>query len=266
MRAPADDQARPELSLVMPCYNEEEVVAASITDLFTAFERAGRRLEVVAVDNGSRDGTGRILAALAVQRPGVVVVRVDVNQGYGNGLLAGFPRCQAPWVGTVCADLQVDAGDVVKLFEAALRSKQPRLFKVRRRFRLDGTTRKVVSVAYNLGTTALFGGLGSIDINGTPKILPRDWLERMRLESKDWFLDAEILIKAKRLGLPVLEVNVMAHQRGGGTSNVRSSTCWEFARNLLAYRFLGRGQVLDGVPAAATASEVHADTERRARS
>jgi len=59
----------------------------------------------------------------------------------------------------------------------------------------------------------------------------------MNLESKGWFLDPEIMIKASHLGLPVLEFNAFARMRGNGTSHVRTSTCWEFVRHLLRYRF-----------------------------
>jgi glycosyltransferase involved in cell wall biosynthesis len=221
----------------MPCYNEEEVVAATIGELLAAFERTGHRLEIVAVDNGSRDRTGAILADLARRDPRVVPARVEVNQGYGVGVLAGFPLCRAPWVGLICADGQVDPADVVKLYDVARRAKTPVLVKVRRRFRMDGMKRKFVSVCYNLLTTAMFGGLGSIDINGNPKIFPREWLPAFHLQSKDWFLDAEIMIKTKRLGFRVLEINVLAQMREGGASNVRASTCLEFAKNLLRHRF-----------------------------
>ena len=59
----------------------------------------------------------------------------------------------------------------------------------------------------------------------------------MNLQSWDWFLDAEVLIKAKRLHLPVFEMNVIAQLREGGRSMVRLDTCWEFMVNLLRYRF-----------------------------
>ncbi len=227
----------------MPCYNEEELVAETVRQLLGAFASAGHRLELIAVDNGSSDRTGEILRDLAERHPEVVSTRVAVNQGYGFGILSGLPLCTAPWVGLICADGQVEAVDVVKLFDVAARSKGPRLVKVRRRFRMDGLRRKVTSIAYNVFTALLFGGLGSIDVNGNPKIMPRTYLDRMRLQSKDWFLDAEIMIKAKRLGLEVLELNVMAMMRTGGKSNVRPSTCWEFFLNLLRYRFGDAGRV-----------------------
>jgi glycosyltransferase involved in cell wall biosynthesis len=238
----ASTDSRPEISLVLPCYDEEAVIGKTILGLFAAFENAGRRLEIVAVDNGSCDRTGEILRELARRRTGLVLARVEVNQGYGNGLLVGLPLATAPWIGILCADGQVAAEDVAALFLRAERSEEPRIFKVRRRFRRDGLRRKILSVAYNLTMIVLFPGLGSIDVNGNPKLLPRACLERMRLVSKDWFLDAEILIRARRLRVPVVEVDVVGYARAGGASNVSAGTCWEFARNLLRYRW-GAGRV-----------------------
>jgi len=242
-----------ELSLVMPCYDEEDLVERTCTELLAAFEAAGRRLELIAVDNGSRDRTGAILAALAQRDPRLVLARVEENQGYGNGILAGLALARAPWVGILCADGQVAAEDVARLFALADPAMGPRLLKVRRRFRRDGIRRKIVSVLYNALMTVLFPGIGSIDVNGNPKILPREALERMQLASRDWFLDAEILLKARTLRLPVVEVDVVGYAREGGQSNVRASTCLEFARHLLAYRFLRGGKL--GPDAARTGTD-----------
>jgi hypothetical protein len=94
------------------------------------------------------------------------------------------------------ADGQVDAEDVVRLLEAATASGGNVLAKVRRRFRMDGLRRKIVSVVYKLMVQLLWPGIGSIDVNGNPKIPPRDLMVGLRLQSKGWLLDPEILIKA----------------------------------------------------------------------
>jgi len=239
----------PDLSLAMPCYNEADVVRNTVTRLVESFHEKNVALEMVLIDNGSQDGTEKVIDEMIRDGFPVVKETVTVNEGYGNGVLCGLRSCRGKYVGFICADGQVEADDVVKVFEIASQAKSPKLAKVRRRFRMDGLSRKFVSTAYNLVTPLLFGGLGSIDINGNPKIMPREFLERMNLESKDWFLDAEVMIKAKRLGLEVLEFNVMAQMREGGKSNVRPGTCWEFVVNLLRYRFgsKGRGRVEAGV-------------------
>ena len=231
--------ARPDVSIVMPCYNEASIVEYTVRRLVSAFAERQWQLELVTVDNGSTDATGAILARLEAELPGVVRHRVEQNQGYGNGILAGLPLCQSDWVGTIPADGQVDAEDVVRLFEAVVASNGWVLAKVRRRFRMDGLWRKVVSVLYNLFVLALWPRLGSIDVNGSPKLFPRRAYEAMELQSKDWLLDPEIMIKAHRLGLTVLELNVFARMRGNGLSHVRATTCWQFFHRLLAFRYSG---------------------------
>jgi glycosyltransferase involved in cell wall biosynthesis len=230
-------QSTPDLSLVMPCYNEEESVAITVRRLIAAFDTAGYTLEIVAVDNGSRDRTSEVLARLAREHAGVRPQRVDVNQGYGNGILSGVPHARGRWIGFIPADGQIDAEDVVRLFEAAAESNGNVIAKARRRFRMDGVMRKIVSIAYNLMIRILWPRLDSLDVNGTPKILPRAALLAMRLESRNWFLDPEIMLKAHVMGLRVLEFNVFARMRGNGVSHVRASTCWEFFRSLLVFRF-----------------------------
>lgn len=232
--------AQPELSIIMPCYNEEAIVASTVRRLVRAFEDADHRLELVVVDNGSEDGTGQVIEGLARKYEAVVPHRVEVNQGYGHGVLSTIPVCSAEWIGIIPADGQVDAEDVVRLFESARASHGRVVAKVRRRFRMDGLQRKIVSTAYNLFVRTLWPGLRSLDVNGSPKILPRRYLLAMELQSKGWFLDAELMIKAHELGLEILEFNVFARMRGNGISHVSAANGWEFFRNLLLYRFAGR--------------------------
>jgi glycosyltransferase involved in cell wall biosynthesis len=235
-----DGDRQPDLSIVMPAYNEEEIVAYTVRRLVQAFEKAGHDLQLVVVDNGSRDRTSEIIHELAAEMPAVVPHRVAVNEGYGYGVTSGFPLCTARWIGWIPADGQVDAEDVVRLYEAIAATDGRCLAKVRRRFRMDGLLRKIVSISYNALVWILWPTLGSLDLNGVPKILPREVLGAMRITSKQWFLDPEIMIKAHYMGIRVLELNVFARMRGGGLSHVRASTCWEFFRGLMIFRFSPR--------------------------
>lgn len=226
-----------DFSLVVPCYNEQESIPFTIPPLCAAFEKAGIRLELVAVDNGSRDRTGEILDGFAARGLPVRKVRVETNEGYGWGVICGLREARADWIGMIPCDGQVDPEDVVKLFESVRYSDGKVIGKVRRRFRLDGFLRKVVSIAYNVIVFCLWPGLGSIDVNGSPKMLHREVLRRLDLRSKRWFLDPELMIKAHYLGVRVIEVNVFARMRGHGLSHVRATTCWEFFSTLMRYRF-----------------------------
>lgn len=232
-------EALPDISFVMPAYNEEAIITQTIRRLVAAFDRAGIRLQLIVVDNGSRDRTGEIVEGLSREIAGLVTYRVETNIGYGNGVLSGLPLAVAPWVGVIPADGQVDAEDAVRLYEDAVATGMPVLAKARRRFRMDGISRKFVSIAYNVYFRLLFPGVQSLDINGLPKLLPRDVMNRMQLTSRQWLLDPEIMIKAHYMGLRVLEYNCFARARGNGLSHVRATTMWEFFAALLRFRFSG---------------------------
>jgi len=230
---------KPELSLIMPCYNEQRTIPFSIPQVINAFAQAGHRIEIVACDNGSTDRTWETIQKFAADGFPVVPHQVKQNEGYGNGILSSISVCAAPWIGIIHADGQVDAEDAARLFDVIKLTDGLTIGKVRRRFRLDGVRRKIVSILYNGFIWLLWPRLGSIDVNGSPKIVHRDVLAAMRLESRDWFIDPEMMIKAHYLGVRVLEMNVFARMRSNGLSHVRPSAMVEFFVNLMKYRFGG---------------------------
>lgn len=227
----------PEVSVVMPCYNEQDVIPYTIPQLVQAFTKAGHRLELVACDNGSTDRTGEIIKGFIAQGLPVVYHRIEQNAGYGNGIIESLPICTAPWVCIIAADGQVDAEDAARLFEVVKHTDGMVLGKVRRRFRMDGFARKVVSILYNSFVWTLWPKLGSIDVNGLPKVIHRDVLTAMDLQSRRWFLDPEMMLKAHYLGVRVIEMNVFARMRANGLSHVRPTTCVEFFVSILTFRF-----------------------------
>jgi len=78
----------------------------------------------------------------------------------------------------------------------------------------------------------------SRDINGTPKLMRRECYRQLDLVSKDWFIDAEIMIKSTEKSYRVGEVEVSFMPRASGDSNVHLTTSFEFVRNMLRRRFL----------------------------
>ena len=231
------NRGKTDVSLVMPCYNEEVAIKTTATELINCFTGDGTAVELILVDNGSIDRTGEIIDELIAKGYPIKKIKLDKNQGYGGGILEGLKACGAPVVGYLCADGQVSAEDTLMAYRLIKGRENRTITKVRRRFRRDSWKRKIVSIIYNGLMQGLFGWLGAIDINGSPKIFSRDTLEKMELNSKDWFLDPEIILKAKYLGLRVIEVDVEGHARKGGASNVNIGTCLEFGKNILKCRF-----------------------------
>lgn len=230
-------ESAPLLSMVMPCYNEEGVIGYTIPRLIQAFEKSGYPLELIACNNGSSDRTGEIIEEFIAKGYPIVHKHIEVNQGYGHGILESFPLCTGPWIGIIPADGQVDAEDVVRVYESVARSDGRVLGKVFRRFRLDGAWRVFVSTFYNLFMLTLWPKIGSVDVNGSPKIMHRDVLDAMELESRDWLLDPEIMIKAGYMDIPVIEMNAFSRMREHGVSHVQVATIWAFITTLLRFRF-----------------------------
>lgn len=108
---------KPRLSVVVPIYNEAE----SIPQLFEQLNGVLRTLpgdsEIIAVDDGSRDGSFAILRTLAAEHPHLRVIRFRRNFGQTAAFSAGFDAARGDVVVTIDADLQNDPNDIPRLLE-----------------------------------------------------------------------------------------------------------------------------------------------------
>jgi len=89
----------PELSLVMPCFNEENCLDLTVPPLLQVFQQAGVDLELILVDNGSTDRTSAVIDGLIARGLPIVKGRRIVNQGQGLGIRSGLQMSRGPmWV------------------------------------------------------------------------------------------------------------------------------------------------------------------------
>ncbi|HEV8582750.1 MAG TPA: glycosyltransferase family 2 protein [Thermoanaerobaculia bacterium] len=107
----------PEISVVIPVYNEEENLPILAAEVQGALEAVGRPYEVIYVDDGSTDGSPEILSDLAREDARVRVVRQQRNSGQSAALAAGFRFACGGIVVTLDADLQNDPADIPRLLE-----------------------------------------------------------------------------------------------------------------------------------------------------
>jgi len=226
------------LSLVIPFYNEEKNVREVISGLSDTFERSSADYELILVNNGSSDKTPQILESLARKKPDAIkVVHVSVNQGYGCGIINGLKRVSEEYVGFMDGDGQIKPSDVLRVYSKLI-DEDLDLCQVKRVAREDGPIRKFISYCYNFVFRFLFS-LNVKDINATPKIMRRDIYEKLDLVSKDWFLDAEVIIKCTKMRCKIGEVSVTFHKRETGKSYVNLSTILEFLKNMIRCRLGG---------------------------
>lgn len=225
--------------MVLPCYNEAGCLGTTVPDLVEAFRQQGDPFEVILVDNGSTDGTGQAIAELASADSCIRQATVETNRGQGLGIRTGLNAAKGRVIGYVNADGQVLPEDVVRVYLAARDASQPVLSKAKRRERHDGLQRAIISLGYNTLMRLFFPGMPSSDVNANPKFLTASAVRDMELGSDDWFLEAEIMLKAQYMGLNVVEVEVGGMPREAGQSHVRGSAILEFLKNMTLYRFGG---------------------------
>lgn len=110
---PPGASAPPDLSVVIPVYNEAAVLGALFARLYPALDALGLRYEVLFVNDGSRDDSGRLLADQFRRRPDVTrVILFNGNFGQHRAILAGFEHSRGARIVTLDADLQNPPEDI----------------------------------------------------------------------------------------------------------------------------------------------------------
>src|ERR671937_605081 len=106
---------RPQISVVIPLFNEEENVRALLDELFSELRKLDRTYEVICVDDGSRDRTFEELSRIASQRRELRVIRFRLNFGQTAAMSAGIEAARGDVIVPMDGDLQNDPADIGKL-------------------------------------------------------------------------------------------------------------------------------------------------------
>lgn len=202
----------PSLSLVLPAYNEAANIAESISQGRRALESLGADWEIVAVDDGSTDGTWDILQACRAREPRIVLVRHADNQGYGAALRTGFARASRQHVFFTDADLQFDLAELPRLVAHAPRFDIVAGYRSPRR---DPSYRRLNAWAWGRLVRLLFD-VPVRDVNCAFKLFDRRVLDRVVVRSGGAFVNTEILVRARAAGFTVTEVPVSHYPRVAG--------------------------------------------------
>jgi len=105
----------PHLSLVIPCYNEQENVPTLLRRVGESLARIGKPFEVIIIDDGSTDSTPQLLADAMKQFPWLRVIRMARNGGQSAAFEAGFAAARGEIIATIDADLQNDPEEIPRL-------------------------------------------------------------------------------------------------------------------------------------------------------
>jgi len=206
---------RRAISVVLPAYNEEAVIARTVGSCVETLSRLAPDFEIVIVDDGSHDRTGAIADELAAANPHVHVVHNRPNRGYGGALIAGFDAAAKELAFFMDADGQFDIGDIAELI--ALREQGHRVVLGYRKHRQDPFIRLVNAWGWNLLVAVLFG-LRVRDVDCAFKLIDTALVRLCDIHAEGAMVNTELLVKLKKLGIGFIEVPVRHYPRQHGSA------------------------------------------------
>lgn len=228
------------LSVILPCYDEEAAVSRFTDELFPALDALEVPTEVIAVDDGSYDGTGGALRNLAGERRDFRAVAHERRRGLGAALRTGFAAASGDWIATLDADMTFHPSQLRALLDCQrttgadmvcgspfLTSAGTAQVHWRRRWPsllINGLYRRICGPALT-AYTPIF------------RLYRAEVLRSLRLESTGFDINAEIAARFLAAGRPVAEIPAVLTVRRQGASKLSAfRELWRHAR--LACRLL----------------------------
>jgi len=202
--------AKPELSLIMPAYNEEDDIELVIERVDDVVRRMGLRYELIVVDDGSIDDTRIKVDNYAGNNGHVRVVGYKNNVGKGFALKTGFSHAAGDMVVFIDSDTEIDPRQVVRYVEALKDADVVVASKWHPQSKVDTPLiRRILSHGFNVLVKLLVGlklsdtqtGLKAIRRNAFVSVFPR-------LTVKRYACDVEMLALANLLGLRIVELPI----------------------------------------------------------
>lgn len=223
-----------KLSVIVPCYNEEKNIPL-ILEKFSKVIKT-EDIEVVLVNNGSSDNSEKILNELIPNYTFAKVVKVDVNQGYGFGIVSGLNEANGNFIGYTHADMQTDPLDVIKALEIIELQPDPEKCYVKG----DRKGRGIFDQFFTMGMSgfeSIYLGSKLWDINAQPNIFHKTFFKGLKNIPKDFSLDLYFLYMAKKEGLNIIRFDVVFPPRIHGESSWNNGIIskWKFIKRTVDF-------------------------------
>lgn len=225
-------QEKIEVSVVMPCLNEEATVAQCVRSALAALEREGLCGEVIVVDNGSSDRS-----AERAREAGARVL-FEATPGYGSAYLTGLKEAQGDYIIIGDSDGTYDFGDIPRLLEH-LRNGSDMVIGSRLRGRIYRNAmpwlHRYLGVPVLTALLNLIAGTRLSDAHSGFRAFRRDAYQRMGLLADGMEFASEMLVKAAAAGLRITEVPIHYYPRQGRSKLRPFRDAYRHIRFLLLY-------------------------------
>jgi len=204
------------ISAVLPAYNEEAIIERTVRHVADVLGAVATDFEIIVTNDGSRDHTGAVLAALQESDPelNLRVVTNASNLGYGAALASGFDAATKDLVFLTDGDKQFNVSELREFLPAM--DGQTDLVIGWRRNRADPPLRKLNALGWKMLVNLLFGYTAR-DVDCAFKLFRRHVWQSMTVHARGATFSAEFMIKARRLGFRVKELPVTHFPRTAGS-------------------------------------------------
>ncbi|MHC4239534.1 MAG: glycosyltransferase family 2 protein [Planctomycetota bacterium] len=200
------------VSVFFPCYNEQDNVARTTEQALSVLEKLKADYEVIIVNDGSSDDTGRIADEIAGRNARVKVVHHPTNLGYGAALQSGFKTAAKELVFYTDGDGQFDIGEMPQLLPLVPQYDIVSCYRLNRQ---DNLIRRINGWGWTKVVCLLFG-MKIRDIDCAFKLYKREIFDRINMVSTGALIDAEILARAVRKGYTITQKGVHHYPRKAG--------------------------------------------------
>ena len=187
------------VSFFCPAYHDEENLPRLIPAVVEFLRGVTDMFEIIIVEDGSPDKTGKVAEDLSRQFPNIRVILHSKNLGYGVALYDGFTAARYDYVMYTDGDMQYDVAEFLPYLSLLETHDIISGYAIAKNVSLR---RRVQSFTYNLLLLLLFGTWYR-DANCSMKIYKRYVLDAMKIQSKSAFIDGEMLIKATHAGFRI---------------------------------------------------------------
>jgi len=211
----------PSVSVVIPMYNEEAYVDRAVAAATGVLDEMGGEWEIVIVDDASTDDTARRAESLAAADARVRVIHNAVNRRLGGTLRAGFAAARKELIFYTDADLPVDLAQLPRAVRLLEYQQADLLAGYRFDRTSEGLHRALYTIGYHVLIRLLFG-LRIRDVNFAFKLFRRPLLQRFELRSEGSFIDAELLLRARKAGAVMIQMGLDYFPRTRGPSKLSS--------------------------------------------
>jgi glycosyltransferase involved in cell wall biosynthesis len=196
-----------KLSVVMPVYNER----ATLREVIRRVLEVALDIELICVDDGSRDGSRELLAELSEGRPQMRVVLQPKNMGKGAALRRGIQEATGEYVIIQDADLEYDPSEYPQMLEPLIEGKADVVYGSRF---LGGGPHRVLYFWHSVGNSLLtllsnaFTNMNMTDMETCYKVFRREVIQSIPIEEDRFGFEPEITVKIAKRNLRVYEVGI----------------------------------------------------------